>query len=288
MACFGLSTNSFASLVAYYPLDGNANDYSGNGDNGTVLGATPTTDRFGNPNGAYSFDGTDDFIRASGSGLPTGARTVILWFDAATVATEPVFLGYGGGACGTSFFMGLNGSHAADYYVTSHCNVNDLIYSYPSDPSGVWHQFAITTDAAGTDMYVDGALVASNGNFISNTTVAGTDLAIGVDVSPGGIAPYTDSNVGYFEGKIDDVCIYNTALTAAQIAASPCSTVGPTPPAPEPATFTLLGTGLFALAVVRRRRARSVAAVPGWVSVIVTARDLTCVQHVAMLYACRL
>src|SRR5690242_4788096 len=88
-------------------------------------------------------------------------------------------------------------------------------------PSGDWHSFAITTDNSGTDMYVDGALVASNANFISNTTVAGTDLAIGVDVSPGGIAPYTDGNVGYTSGKIDDVCIYNTALTAREIAESP-------------------------------------------------------------------
>ncbi len=126
LLCFGFANASFASLVAYYPFNGNANDESGNGDNGTVFGATLTTDRFGNTNSAYAFDGTDDFIKASGSGLPTGARTVILWFDATTVATEPVFLGYGGGVCGTSFFVGLNGGHAADYYVTSHCSVNDL------------------------------------------------------------------------------------------------------------------------------------------------------------------
>jgi len=44
-------------LVAYYPFNGNANDESGNGNNGTVYGATLTTDRFGNTNKAYSFDG---------------------------------------------------------------------------------------------------------------------------------------------------------------------------------------------------------------------------------------
>ena len=46
-------------LVGYWPFTGNANDASGNGNNGTVNGATLTTDRFGNANSAYSFDGND-------------------------------------------------------------------------------------------------------------------------------------------------------------------------------------------------------------------------------------
>jgi len=46
-------------LVAYYPFNGNANDESGNGNNGTVNGATLTSDRFGNANSAYSFDGVN-------------------------------------------------------------------------------------------------------------------------------------------------------------------------------------------------------------------------------------
>jgi len=51
------------NLVAYYPFSGNANDESGNGNNGTENGGvTLTTDRFGNANTAYSFDGVDDWI----------------------------------------------------------------------------------------------------------------------------------------------------------------------------------------------------------------------------------
>ena len=47
------------SLVGYWPFNGNANDESGYGNNGIVTGATLTTDRFGNPNKAYRFDGND-------------------------------------------------------------------------------------------------------------------------------------------------------------------------------------------------------------------------------------
>ena len=46
-------------LVGYWGFNGNANDQSGNGNNGTVNGATLTTDRNGNANSAYSFDGND-------------------------------------------------------------------------------------------------------------------------------------------------------------------------------------------------------------------------------------
>ncbi|OAD18767.1 LamG domain protein jellyroll fold domain protein [Candidatus Thiomargarita nelsonii] len=49
-------------LVAYYPFDGNAQDESGNGNNGTVHGAILTEDRFGNVESAYRFDGTNSFI----------------------------------------------------------------------------------------------------------------------------------------------------------------------------------------------------------------------------------
>ena len=45
-------------LVGYWGFNGNANDESGNGNNGTVNGATLTTDRNGNANSAYSFNGT--------------------------------------------------------------------------------------------------------------------------------------------------------------------------------------------------------------------------------------
>ena len=44
-------------LVAWWPFTGNANDLSGNGNNGTVNNATLTTDRYGNSNCAYSFNG---------------------------------------------------------------------------------------------------------------------------------------------------------------------------------------------------------------------------------------
>ena len=57
-------------LVAYYDMRGDANDIVG-GNNGTVTGATLTTDRFGFANGAYSFNGSSNYITVSNSALST-------------------------------------------------------------------------------------------------------------------------------------------------------------------------------------------------------------------------
>ena len=53
-------------LVGWWPFDGNANDISGNGNHGTVNGATLTTDRYNSANSAYYFDGINDFINLGG------------------------------------------------------------------------------------------------------------------------------------------------------------------------------------------------------------------------------
>jgi hypothetical protein len=67
-------------LVGWWPFNGNANDESGNGNNGTVNGATLTTDRNGVANSAYSFDGINDLIIAGTNGIPiTTAISISVW-----------------------------------------------------------------------------------------------------------------------------------------------------------------------------------------------------------------
>lgn len=205
-------------LVAYWPFNGNANDESGNGNHGTVHGATITTDRFGNPDSAYSFDGVDDYIKASADNLPTAERTVSLWFFA-NIMSGGVPLGYGGGGGppGTSWLM-FSGTLKHQFFgMSSHWNSNAILYYWPQPPVGDWYHFVVATDENGTKIYINGEEKASNGNFVTNTIVLNTDLSIGVAVSPFGIAPYVDANVGYHDGMIDDVRIYNRALSEDEI-----------------------------------------------------------------------
>ena len=65
--------------VAYYPFNGNANDESGNGNHGTIHGATLTADRFGNANSAYSFE-WNDYIEVNNP-LSLQSFTISVWFE---------------------------------------------------------------------------------------------------------------------------------------------------------------------------------------------------------------
>ena len=85
-------------LVGWWPFNGNANDESGNGNNGTVNGATLTSDRFGNAGKAYSFDGVNDWINMpSGNSTSlniTSNYTVTFWFKT-TQGTNAGLIGFG-------------------------------------------------------------------------------------------------------------------------------------------------------------------------------------------------
>ncbi len=212
-----------SGLVRHYAFDGNALDSTAAQQHGTVVGATPAADRFGTPGKAYNFSGAGNYIHASSNGLPTGARTVALWFYADTVAVKPILFGYGGsGSCGTSFIGAINtstsgGAGNASYIVTAHCNIGSLLVPYGVPPVGVWKHFAATTGPAGTAIFIDGVQVGSNTTFISNTYVTGRQLAIGAASSVAGFVPYVDGNGGYFDGRLDDVRIYDRALSAEEI-----------------------------------------------------------------------
>jgi len=88
-------------LVGWWPFNGNANDESGNGNNGTVNGATLTSDRFGNSNMAYSFDGMNDNIEIidnpSFSFFLNSSYSVNIWFNLISLGSTQAFIGQGDG-----------------------------------------------------------------------------------------------------------------------------------------------------------------------------------------------
>lgn len=212
-------------LVAYYPFNLNTNDQSSNNINPTYVGAFIDygSDRFGHSYRALMFDGNvGSYLRIPADSLPTGNRTISLWFKTTTVTNRPQLLAYGGNspssAPGTSFLMGINSSGSNAYQTQGHYNTNLASYSYPQEPLNQWIHYVVTIEGSTTKIYINGELKTNSpGSFTSPTAVSGKDFALGVMVNSSGTAPYTDVNGGYFKGLMDDVRIYNGAMTDQQV-----------------------------------------------------------------------
>ena len=98
VALLGSADSASGGLIAYYPMDGNANDAGPNGLHGTISGAVPAADRFGNPSGALLFDGINDYVElpasewfsthVPGTAYYTGVIRISAWIKVLAVNTD--------------------------------------------------------------------------------------------------------------------------------------------------------------------------------------------------------
>ena len=227
-------------LVGWWPFNGNANDESGNGNHGTVNGASLTTDRSGKLNSAYDFDGVLNHIRIINSNtLNNKSVSINGWFRTTNLATDD--------------FKGAKGIVSKWWQSPSVCNENYNAYlicltkpinenqtvlgaatdfyagnSFTSNTiyEGKWTHFVFThNNLIGGKLYINGILVNSN-NVKGEICSSINDLIFGADIENGNI--YRN-----FNGQLDDIAIYNRALTEAEIQAlytgTPLCTTPPTP-----------------------------------------------------------
>lgn len=215
----------FTGYLAYYPLDCDTLDYGPFGYHGTSQGnLVCSTDHLNRANFAYNFDGAS-YIFGVASGFPSRDRTISVWIKPSRLTTPSGqglgIFSYGGGNCGDSFFMIINnrdsGGPQTVYEEQGHCRAQQILYYGAPNPVSQWQHFVITTDATGTHLYLNGAQVISNSVYITNTNTWNKKFTIGLEISPDGNSPYTDGNCGYFYGAIDDLLIYDRALSNTEI-----------------------------------------------------------------------
>jgi PKD repeat protein len=208
-------------LVAYYPFNGNANDESGNGYHGTVVGATLTDDRFGNLNSAYSFDGVDDYIKIlSGPNLQGFSQTTL----AAWINSKPN-IGKGESRIieigktwpnSTALVLDVPGMRQGSFRAWFHAD-GQRKGEIGSGGDGVnyhdgqWHLVVFTYDGSTTRLYVDGILKEQS---------SGTGVIDSPPVALIGQHKFSSpDNDSVFGGIIDDVRVYNRALSESEIQA---------------------------------------------------------------------
>ena len=197
-----------------------ANDASGNGNNGTLFNSPIWTfsGKFGN---ALQFDGTDDYVKFSATGMPTGERTVEFWFYTTDTATaNRQLFGYGGNSNSpvySSFLIYFSSADKRNITVHRHYAGGDVFnYTSPYSLTNAWHHLAFTTNSGGSRLYIDGQLAISNAVTVS-TYVSGKDGFVGAMPAGSGVGTYVDPNYPYWKGSIDEVAVYNAALDANKI-----------------------------------------------------------------------
>ncbi|MBF0432993.1 MAG: Ig-like domain-containing protein, partial [Fibrobacteria bacterium] len=208
-------------LVAYYPFTDNADDNSGYNRNGTVNGATLSLDRFGTPNRAYNFE-SDDYISTVPSNelIPGNSGiTLCAWFKTSILYSTSADLDIGGRLFSlykdsfeaSKFALGFYGDNTSTlmalYDNESQLRLNKTNSGF-NDNS--WHFLVSTYDSITNKLtiYYDGSNVA--------TITTGSLVTTGTSVANIGI--WNTSTVqGGFSGKIDDIRIYNRALSPLEI-----------------------------------------------------------------------
>ena len=197
------------NLVAHYVFDGDANDSSGNGNDGMLHDVAPTVDRYGNANGACHFNGTSAYVEVPDSDSLREVGQVITlsaWVKPEACDGDWVSVvckGFNNRQYGVQintktdvWQLDKNGNSKTDVPISS--NIRNE-----------WSHVAVIFTPTTVTAFLDGVLVGSStrsGNIVENSE----PLYIGID-------PPGDDE--YLTGDMDEVRIYNRALSTAEIRA---------------------------------------------------------------------
>lgn len=218
--CNSITGSLNNGLVAYYPFCGNADDLSNNGNHGVVNGASLTSDRFGKPNSAYIFDGINDFIEiANSTSLSqsnTNGLTLSCWIKNDQVWQNPKWLYVISKTDGTiqngdgGYILRAGADGGAPFgYVPVFKTINGGNQFSSTNPiTDVWEHLCLTYNNDTARFYRDGVLVKEYLSGSAALKANTRDLILGASVS----------NSNYFKGILDEVGIWDRALSQDEIA----------------------------------------------------------------------
>ena len=221
ISCPSLSSNLQQGLVGYWPFCGNANDESGNGNHGLVYGAVLAEDRFGNASAAYAFNGVNSFIsvadNANGSlDVQAGEFSISCWTKVESEAFDShglVAKELGGNSSGDySLTIASNGK--AQLAVGVGSGIIGAVQQSESELTDASWQHVLAVYRNGSDMkiYINGQLDQGDNNLSTAIPNSNTplDLIFGMSTNI--------SNANYYlNGCLDDIAIWNRALTADEV-----------------------------------------------------------------------
>ena len=204
-------------LVGWWPFNGNAIDETGNGNNGTVNDAVLTSDRFGNYENAYNYNGANTFITLPNdffNGAENGNYTINLWTKHNSTEV-PVFTK--GGSWKKSYIY-ITSLDKVEYGFRNGTNTDiNILESNISLDLDFWYNICITHTDDEIKLYINGILDSQlqtsdvvDWSTSTNTPCAAIGMHLGKD--------YNDCTIDNgFYGVIDDFGIWNRALSNEEV-----------------------------------------------------------------------
>ncbi len=196
-------------LIGWWPFNGNANDESGNGNHGTVNGATLTSDRNGKENSAYSFDGLDNMISTN---MSSSSKTlsISVWVKVEKDKfSYPLGFGdneqIGGYGLGFSSVTGECQLKEHSFFVyDGYEKCQNIIQTESVNEINKWENITFILQNNSISLYKNNKFQGTNDNF----------LLTGINLLQFG---RRNDNFWSFGGQIDDIAIYNRALSEQEI-----------------------------------------------------------------------
>jgi hypothetical protein len=219
-------------LVAYYPFNGNANDGSGNGNNGTIVNVVLSKDRFLRDSSAYNFAAsTSKIILGNSSSLnPPQEITISAWINpkAAGAYQQDIISKHGAYTANSQSYLlawdAGSPKKTIRFYISEDGQSLYFIYSKSEvQPNSGWHQIVgVFKGGAIFDIYLDNIKASGDLYFAnSSTNIQSTKVIparIASSSSSAQIGNWASGPVNnYFTGHIDDVRIYDRALSETEI-----------------------------------------------------------------------
>lgn len=212
-----------AGLIAYYPFNGNADDESGNGHHGAVFGPLTCPDRFGVTQSAFMFNGTTDSISVPFSeDLLPASISVSCWFyqdnhpsggwisvimSNGCVDVAPAW------EIGTRMQLPDFAGESVQFCYRGTGAVRTILRDSVEDNGlGEWHHVLATYDSVSARMqlYRDGVLLREETGVRAGRITSSRSFLIGAVTGCAG-------NHKAFDGALDDIRIYNRALSAHEV-----------------------------------------------------------------------
>ena len=224
-------------LMVFFPFNGNANDEGDLGLDSTLSGASLTSDRFGKSDSAYNFDGIDDFIELPVNSLSilVGRYIISAWIK--TTATPetlgPIYSGkhdfLGSQFGGFQISIESEGKIDSENYTAPIVSFGGVTTTPIND--GAWHQVVGTWDGTEYRVYVDGTR-----KLVGQATFAG-QISWLASIESMFIGKNLEEE--YYQGTIDDLRLYNRALSSEEITDLRAATTG------EAAALRVAGNASF-------------------------------------------